>query len=168
MHQETPEQEGKVFMPQRSQGWLLHQMPSLLLKPGRESCLSAPQPVVLQLPSPSCPQLHRELLFPNRPVPYLLCAPAPGCSMGGFVQRNGSDNAGERRGESGVRCCASVRGGAGAGAVWWHQGERSPCSLCWGCSQGHGCTVGAGGCWSHSSSRGHLNAFLMDQALPGH
>lgn len=83
----------EVFTPQQSQGWLLHQMFSLLLKPGRESCLSAPQPVVLQLPSPSCPRL----LFPNRAVPYLLCAPAPGCSMGGFVQRNGSEDAGERR-----------------------------------------------------------------------
>lgn len=87
----------------------------LLLKPGRESCSSTPQPAPLRggdaAPSPACPGSMGSSVSQHS---CSLSDPSvlQGCSMGRFVPRNGSDNAGECTG------CQMLRGGAGA--VCWH------------------------------------------------
>lgn len=87
---------GKGFTPGRSQGWLWQEMFSLLLKPGRESCLSTPQPVVLQLragegagrsPARPAPPAEWGALFPNTAVPCLICAPAPSDAQWGDLSK---------------------------------------------------------------------------------
>lgn len=75
------------------------------------------------LPSTSCPPAEWGALFPNTAVPYLICAPAPLDAQWGDLSKKemGQTMQKSARGESGVRCSASVRGGAGARAVCWRE-----------------------------------------------